>query len=308
VAQAVSIRRQPTGFRRILRDVRQQWSAYAVLTPGFILFTLFVLFAIVFAFWLSFHKWDILEPQKPYVGLENYRELIHDADLGKAIINTLFYTSTIPIALALGLLLALLLNQQIRARGFFRTVFYLPVITPLVVAALIWKWVYAGDFGLLNYYLLKAHLVHTPLLWLSSYNLAMWAVIIMSIWKGLGFIMVVYLAGLQAIPQEYYEAAEVDGASAWQKLRHITIPLLAPTTFFLVIISVIGSFQVFTQIFVMTQGGPAQRTTTIVYLIYTTAFRFFRMGYASALAYLLFGMIFVFTLLQMRYYTRRVQY
>jgi multiple sugar transport system permease protein len=308
VAQAVGIRRQPTGFRRVFRDIRQQWSAYAVLTPGFILFTLFVVFAIVFSFWLSFHKWDILEPDKPFVGLANYREVIHDDDLGKAIINTLFYTSTIPIGLALGLVLALLLNQQIRARGFFRTVFYLPVITPLVVAAIIWKWVYGGDFGLLNYYMLKAHLIHQPLLWLSSYNLAMWAVIIMSNWKSVGFTMVVYLAGLQAIPQEYYEAAEVDGASAWQKLRKITIPLLAPTTFFLVIISVIGSFQVFTQIFVMTAGGPSQRTTTIVYLIYTTAFKFFRMGYASALAWVLFAMIFAFTLLQWRYYTKRMEY
>jgi multiple sugar transport system permease protein len=168
--------------------------------------------------------------------------------------------------------------------------------------------VYGGDYGLLNYYLLKAHLIHQPFLWLSSYNLAMWSVIIMSIWKGAGFTMVVYLAGLQAIPQEYYEAAEVDGASAWQKLRRITIPLLAPTTFFLVIISVIGSFQVFTQAYIMTQGGPAERTTTIVYLIYNTAFKFFQMGYASALAYVLFAMVFVFTFLQMRYYTRRVQY
>jgi len=279
-----------------------------VLSPGFILFTLFVLFAIGFSFWLSFHKWNILEPAKPYVGLANYKQAVHDPDLGKAIINTLFFTSTIPIGLAVGLFLALLLNQQIRARGFFRTMFYIPVVTPLVVAAIIWKWVYGGDYGLLNYYLLKAHLIQNPVLWLSNYNIAMWAVIVMSIWKGAGFTMVVYLAGLQAIPQEYYEAAEVDGASAWQKLRRITFPLLAPTTFFLVIISVIASFQVFTQIYIMTQGGPAGRTTTIVYLIYNTAFKFFQMGYASALAYVLFGMVFIFTFLQMRYYSQRIQY
>jgi multiple sugar transport system permease protein len=308
LAQAATIRRQPKGLKRVLRDLRREWGAYAILTPGFILFTLFVIFAIVFSFWLSFHKWDILSPDKPYVGLANYKQIFHDEDFHKAIVNTLFYTSTIPIGLAIGLGVALLLNQQIRARGLFRTLYYLPVITPLVVAAIIWKWIYAGDYGLLNYYLLKAHIVGAPILWLSNYNTAMWAVIIMSIWKGIGFIMVVYLAGLQAIPGELYEAAEVDGANAWQKFRKITLPLLAPTTFFLVIISVIGSFQVFTQIFIMTSGGPAQRTTTIVYYIYQYAFKFFKMGYASALAYALFAMVVVFTVMQMRWYTKRMEY
>jgi multiple sugar transport system permease protein len=289
--------------------MRREWSAYVTLTPGFILFSIFTLFAVVFSLWLSFHKWNILEPEKPYVALDNYRQLFHDPHFRTALINTVYYTFvSIPLGLALGLALALLLNQQIRARGMFRTMFYLPVITPLVVAAIIWKWVYGADYGLLNFYLLKAHAISKPLLWLADPNLAMPAVIVMSVWKGVGFVMIVYLAGLQAIPQELYEAAEVDGAGPWQRLRRITFPLLAPTTFFLLVISIIGSFQVFTQIYIMTQGGPLERTTTIVYYIYQSAFKFFDMGYATAIAWALFVLVFAFTLAQLRYYTRKVEY
>jgi multiple sugar transport system permease protein len=178
--------------------------------------------------------------------------------------------------------------------------FFLPNITPLVVVAIIWKWLYNGDFGLFNYYLLKTNLIHDPLLWLSDKNLAMPAVVLMAVWNSVGFSMVIYLAGLQAIPEEFYEAAKVDGAGPIARFRHITFPMLRPSTVFLVVIMIIYSFQVFTQIFVMTNGGPVDRTTTVVYYIYESAFKFYEMGYASTIAFALFVMLLVFTALQIR--------
>ncbi len=203
-----------------------------------------------------------------------------------------------------GLAIALLLNQPLRGRWAFRTIYYLPAITPFVVSAIIWKWLYNGDYGLFNYYLLKTNLIHEPLAWLADKQLAMPAVVLMTVWTSVGFSMVVYLAGLQAIPEELYEASRVDGAGPWARLRHITLPLLAPTTLFLLVMGIIGSFQVFTQIFVMTSGGPVERTTTMVFFIYESAFKFYEMGYASTLAFLLFLMLLAFTALQLRLYRK----
>jgi multiple sugar transport system permease protein len=297
------------GLRRIAHDMRKEWSAYVFISPGLLFFIAFNLYAIVLAFWLSFHEWNIIQPAKPYVGLQNYANVLHDYRFWNAVRNTLVMTVLgIPVTMLLGLLLALLLNAQIRGLGLFRTAFYLPVVTPLVVAAIIWKWVYNTDYGLANYYLLRLGLIHTPLLWLSSLKLALPSVVIMGIWKGVGFQMLVYLAGLQAIPKEFYEAAEVDGAGPWHRFSRITVPMLAPTTFFLLVISFIGSMQAFEQIYIMTNGGPPTAqggaTTTAIFYIYQSAFKFFEMGYASALAYVLFAMLFVVTALQFRYYIR----
>jgi multiple sugar transport system permease protein len=164
----------------------------------------------------------------------------------------------------------------------------------------LWKWLYNGDFGLFNYYLGKFNLIDEPLLWLSSKNLAMPAVILMTVWAGVGFSMVIYLAGLQAIPEELYESAKMDGASTLHRLRYITIPMLRPSTLFLAVLGIIGSLQVFTQIFVMTQGGPVGRTTTMVYYLYLWGFKYYDMGYASTLAIALFLMLIAFTALQLR--------
>jgi multiple sugar transport system permease protein len=293
----------------VWRQVRKQWSAYLFLAPTMILFGIFTVAAVIYAFYLSFHQWNILEPAKPFVGLDNYSRLLADERVRGAIANTLYYTAvTVPLTMGLGLLIALLLNNQIRARGFFRTLFYLPVVTPLVIAAIIWKWVYNGDFGLLNYYLIQFGVIHEPMLWLSDPNLAMPSVIVTSVWKSVGFSMVVYLAGLQSIPEDYYDAAKVDGADGLRRLKDITIPLLSSTTLFLAIISVLGAFQVFTEIFIMTNGGPLRRTTTIVYHIYQTAFKNFDMGYASAMAFGLFAMMFAFTLVQLRVMRGEVEY
>src|SRR3954453_15697235 len=275
-------------------------SAYVFLLPGMLIFPVFTLAALIFAIYLTFHRWSIIEPDKPFVGLDNYRDAIHDERFRESILNTAYFTgASVPISMAIGLFLAQLLTLPLRFRGLFRTAFYLPVVTPFVVSAILWKWLYNGDYGLFNYYLMKAHIVDQPLLLLSDKNLAMPAVILMSVWSGVGFSMVIYLAGLQAIPEELYESARMDGAGALHRLRYITIPMLRPTTLFLLVLGIISSLQVFTQIFVMTSGGPVNKTTTVVYFIYTAAFKFYEFGYASTLAFGLFALVFVFTLIQL---------
>ena len=299
------------GFRGVLRQMRREWTAYLFNAPGMLLFAVFVVYAVYTSFTISFREWDILSPAKPFVGLDNYREVMGDQRFWASIGRSVYFSvGTVVPTMALALGLALLLNAKIRALGLFRTSFYLPVITPLVIAAIIWKWFYDADFGIANYYLLRLHLIDKPLFWLSDSTLAMPAVILVSIWKGVGFNMVVYLAGLQAVPTEFYEAAEVDGAGPWQRFWRITFPLVAPTTFFLLVINTIGAMKTFDTIFVMTNGGPpgpGGATTTVVYYIYTQAFTFFRMGYASALAYVLFLMLFVVSFAQFRWYLKRVE-
>lgn len=293
--------RPRTGIRKVLWEMRKEWTAYLFIAPGLILFAIFTLYAVVFSFYLSFHEWNILEPAKPFVGLDNYLRLFSDKRFARAVFNTVYYTAlSVPLTMMAGLGVALLLNN-VRLKGIYRTLYYIPTITPLVVSAIIWKWVYQGDYGLLNYYLIQLGIIKEPVLWLADPNLAMPSVILMSIWGGAGYQMVIYLAGLQAIPVEYYDAAEVDGANGWQTFTRITFPLLTPTTFFLLITSIIGSFQVFTQIYIMTNGGPLGRTSTIGFYLYEKAFRQFQMGYAAAMSYALFAMIFVFTLIQLRY-------
>lgn len=303
-----SQRKIPGKFQETLRQVRRNWSAYLFLTPAMLHFLVFTLFAVSFAFYISFHEWNILEPDKPFVGLDNYLRLFEDRRFHRAAINTFLFLLGIPISLALSLSFALLLNIKIRGRAIYRTMLYIPVITPLVVTSIIWKWVYQGDYGLLNYYLLKFGIIKEKLLWLADPDLALPAVMIMGIWAGVGSQMVIYLAGLQSIPNELYDSAKVDGANGFRRLIHITIPLLAPTTFFLLVTSIIGTFQIFTQIYIMTSGGPLNRTTTIGYYLYEKGFRHLDMGYATAISFALFAMIFVFTLLQMKFTRGEIEY
>lgn len=293
----------------MLKEMRKEWTAYLFLAPGLLLFAVFVVFGVSFSFYLSFHEWNIIEPEKPFVGLGNYIDLMQDRRFKGAVVNTLYYAGiSVPLTMLSGLLVALLLNNQIWGRGIFRTLYYLPAVTSAVAAAIIWKWIYNGDYGLLNFYLLKFGLISEPLGWLSNPDLAMPSVILVSVWQGVAFQMVVFLAGLQAIPQELYDAAKVDGATAWKRLRHITIPLLSPTMFFLFIISMIGALQQFTNVFLLTGGGPLRRTTTVGYMVYQKAFKEFEMGYASAISYLLFAMMVVFTVLYWRHMYREIEY
>ena len=294
-----------TRVRRFFWRVWRERSAYLFLVPGVIIFSVFTMAALIFAIYLTFHRWSIIEPEKPYVGLQNYEDMIHDERFVQSVVNTVYFTgASVPLTMAIGLALALLLNQPIRGRALFRTAYYLPVITPFVVSALLWKWLYNGDFGLFNYYLIKGHIIDEPLLWLSDKNLAMPAVVLMTVWSGVGFSMVVYLAGLQSIPAQLYESAKIDGAGVLKRIWYVTIPMLRPTTLFLLVIGIIGSLQVFTQIFVMTSGGPVNRTTTMVYYMYLWAFKYYDMGYASTLAFALFLMLLAFTAFQLRLFRR----
>jgi multiple sugar transport system permease protein len=295
-------------WRETIRLMRKNWSAYLFLAPGLIHFAIFTVFAVSFAFYISFHRWNIIQPDKPFVGLDNYIRLFQDPRFIRAVTNTLTFMIGVPLNLAAGLSVALLLNTKVRGQAIYRTLFYIPVVTPLVVSSIIWKWVYQGDYGLLNYYLLKFGLIEHKITWLADPDLALPALIIMGIWGGTGGTMVIYLAGLQSIPEEMYDASKVDGANAWQRLLYITIPLLRPTTFFLFITGVIGTFQIFTEVYIMTNGGPLNRTTTIGYYLYTKAFRELDMGYATSMAFVLFAMIFVFTVIQWKYTRGDVEY
>ena len=297
--------------RSIAREMRREWTAYAMQLPGLLLFAVFTVYAVGAAAYLSFTNYDPIARSGDFVGLANYRAVLHDTTWWAAMGHTLYFTvGTMIPSMAIGLGLASLLNSKIRGLSFYRTAFYLPAITPLVIATLLWKWLYNADYGLLNYYLLRLHLVDKPVQFLADSRLAMPSVILMQVWLSIGFNMVVYLAGLQAIPAELYEAAEVDGATAWQRLRRITIPLLWPTTIFLLVFQTILGMQTFDQIFVMTSGGPpgpGGATTTVTYYIYLNAFQYLKMGKASALAWTLFLVVFVLSLTQFRWYLKQVE-
>jgi multiple sugar transport system permease protein len=297
--------------RGVIGQMRREWTAYLFHAPGLILFAIFVVYALITSFILSFQQWDLIGARE-WVGLDNYKELLfEDHDFHEALIHTgYFVVGTVIPATVLGLGLALLLNSSIRGLGLFRTAYYLPSITPLVIASLLWLWVYHTDYGLANFYLQKLGIIEQPVVWLGNRATAMPALIVMSIWQTAGFGMLVYLAGLQAIPQEYYEAAAVDGAGTWMRFWRITLPLLAPTTFFVLIINTVGAARNVTPFFVMTNGGPpgpGGATTTVGFWIYQNAFRFLRFGYASALAYAMFALLFGFSYLQYRWYKNRVE-
>jgi len=291
---------------------RRQLEGYFFLLPNITGFLVFTAFPVVAALSLSLFRWDLLTPPV-YVGLGNFQELWRDAQFRRVVWNTAWFTfGTVPARVALSLLLAVALNQRIRGIVFYRTVYFLPVVSSLVATALVWQWIFNGNFGLLNSTIRAVGdafgLALNPPDWLNSTRWAMPAVMILNIWKNVGFTTIIYLAGLQGIPQELYEAAEVDGAGALDRFRHVTIPMISSTTFFVLIMSFIWAFQVFDEAFIMTQGGPAFATTTMVYYVYLNAFRWFRMGKAAAVAWVLFVIIFLFTLLQMRYQRRWVHY
>ena len=266
---------------------------------------LFSLVPIGFSLYLSFHEWtspDFLSA--PFVGLRNYRDLLHDGPFWEAMRNTVWFTVlSVPLGMAASLGLALLVNRKLRGMNIFRAAFFLPVITSWVAVSIIWITLLSPDAGLLNY---AAHVLHLPAQhWLESPHSAMFAIVVISTWKSAGFSMVIWLAGLQAVPKELLEAAAIDGANRWRQFWHVTLPLLAPTTFFLVITGIISGFQVFTPMYVITQGGPLNSTDVAVYHIYQRAFQEFNMGYASAQAWVLFAVIFLVTLVQLWFVRRR---
>jgi multiple sugar transport system permease protein len=284
----------------------EDFVGYLFVAPLILGLLVFTYGPVLAAFGLSFTKGDYISTPR-WIGLGNYQALLEDDLFWTSMRNTLYYVAgVVPAGLILSLLLALAMNQKLRGIVFFRSIFFLPTISSSVAISLMWLWIYNPEFGVLNF-LLDLVGIKGPA-WLSSSEWAMPAVIIMAVWRGLGYNMLIYLAGLQGIPDVYYEAAEIDGAGGWAKFRHITVPLLSPTTFMLLILSIIGAFQVFEYTYVMTGGGPVYATLTIVLHVYNNAFRSFQMGYASALAYVLFFILLGLTIIQFRLQNRWVHY
>jgi multiple sugar transport system permease protein len=287
-------------------SVREALAAYCFLLPGFVPFLVFAVLPMVGGFSLSLLKWNLLQPWT-FVGLANFRILLVDGEFWSAMrVSALFTLGVVPAGLVLALLLAVLLNSGRRGLVFYRTIYFLPVVTATVAISMVWRWLLAGDLGLVNT-LLDIVGIKGPD-WLGDATWALPAVIVTSVWKGLGYSMVLFLAGLQNIPQDYYDAAKIDGAGAWHRFRDVTIPLLSPTTFFVMVVSIIGSLQVFDQVFVMTNGGPYRSTVTASYFIYERGFKLLDMGYASAAACVLFLIIFVASVIQWRLQRKWVHY
>jgi multiple sugar transport system permease protein len=278
----------------------------AFLLPSAIPLVLFVLGPMVAAAWVSLHKWNLISPMK-FIGLDNYSDLLTNPDTASVFLHTAYYiVGYLPLVYVGGLALALVLNTALKGRAFWRGVYFLPVVTSWIVVALVWRWLLNPGNGVVNAVLGFVGIDGPG--WWSDPAWAMPSIIIASAWKDLGFVMVILLAGLQAIPTEMYDAAKVDGAGWWRQLWSITLPLLSPSTFFVVVISLINGFQVFDQVYAMTGGGPAGASEVVVLQIYDLTFRYGRAGEASALSWILFAVVLAVTVIQVRGQKRWVHY
>jgi multiple sugar transport system permease protein len=289
------------------RQARHAAIGYAFLLPNLLGFVIFLAGPILFSFLLSFFRWNIFA-QPVFVDLANYARILFDPESGFWLYlgNTLFFMLGIPIGLAFSLVLALLVNQRLRGITIFRTLYFLPVVASMITVALLWEYILNREQGLLNQLLGLFGI--KPLFWLGDPLLAKIGIMLMLIWKTAGYNMLIYLAALHGIPEEYYEAARMDGAGRVGQFLNITFPLLAPANFFLLVTGVIGTFQLFGPIYVLTDGGPGKGTWTLLWEIYWKAYREFNMGYAAAVSWILFALMFVVTLIQWRYVGRRVEY
>ncbi|MBR1425144.1 sugar ABC transporter permease [bacterium] len=270
----------------------ENYAALIFILPALVGIFIFIIIPVICSFGLSFTKWDLLNPIQ-IVGFSNYKELFHSELFFKIVVNTIiFAVSTSILGVILPLIFAAILNSKIRGSEFFKTAYFLPFITPMVVVGVVWAWIFDPNIGFLNRFL------HLNINWLYDSNFAMPALIIVSVWKLIGYNMIIFLSGLSTISQNLFEAAKIDGANDRQIFMYVTIPVLAPTIFFVIIITAISAFQVFDLIFLMTQGGPFDSTNVLVYAIYNNAFEYFNVGKASAIAYVLFLIILVLTLIQ----------
>ncbi len=294
----------------------QQSEAYLFLLPSLIGFLIFVVLPALGSLGLSFFEWKLTNTPT-FVGIDNYIELFSQDKVFPIVLgNTVFYVlAIVPLQLIIGLVMAVALNTGIKGLGIYRVIYFMPVVTNIVAAAMVFQWLFNQDFGLISSWIWQLAEATgwniQPPNWLADPFWAKPTVAVLTVWKNVGFTMVIYLAGLQGIPQVLYEAAEVDGANRWQQFRRITIPLVSPTTFFLLIIQMIGAFQLFAEPFVMTRvggGEPLQATLSIVYYIYQNAFSYQKMGTAAAISWVLFAIILVVTLIQLQMQKRWVHY
>jgi len=301
---AVNTRTQPTSLSAMRR--REMLYGYLMIAPNFLGFVVFLLGPIIFALAMSFTEFDLVSAPK-FIGLGNYTHMIQDDQFWLTLAHTAYFSLlAVPLSIITGLGLALALNRTFRFVSIYRAAFFIPVVSSAIAVSLIWKVVYNTEFGLLNYLLSLVSL--PPQNWLTDPKLVIPAIALVWVWKTMGYNMIIFLAGLKGIPRELYDAAAVDGANSIQRLLYITLPLLTPTMFFVVIISLIGSFQVFDTVYAMTGGGPGDSSRVYYYWLWQNGFKFFRMGYASALAWVLFAILFVITIVQIRTLGRRVQY
>ena len=267
-------------------------TALIFIAPAVIGTFVFIIIPVIFSFSLSFCDWDLLN-EINFVGLNNYKDILSDSLFIKILINTFVYAISVSIlGVIVPLILACILNNKIRGSEFYKTAYFIPFITPMIVIALVWQWIFDPNIGCLN------QLLHLHINWLYDKAYAMPALIAVSVWKLTGYNMIIFLSGLASINQDLLEASKIDGANAFDTFRYITIPLLSSTIFFVIVITSISSFQVFDLIYMMTQGGPDNSTMVLVYSIYKYAFQYFDVGKASAIAYILFAIIFVLVLFQ----------
>lgn len=293
VAAPMPARRWGRGFM-----FDRQLAGYLFILPSLLFLAIFVIYPILSAFWLSLHRYNLIQAPV-WDGINRYALLYEDVRFFKAMGNTfMFAVMTVPVGTVVSLFLAVMINQPLRAIYFFRTAYYMPVVTSFVAVSFIWLWIYEPQFGLLNQILETLGL--PTFAWLRDPSTALLSIAILSIWKNAGYNMIIFLAGLQGIPKYLYEAAEIDGANGMQQFRHITVPMLAPTTFFVFVVYFIGALQMFAQAWILTQGGPLDSTLTVVYLIYQNGFEFLKMGSASAMSVILFIMIALVTLVNTR--------
>lgn len=289
------------------RELRKNAVAYSFILPNLLGFAIFTLVPMVFALGLSLAKWDGANPMA-FVGLKNFARMLRDETFGISMKNTILYVvGTVPTTLVLSLLLAMLLNTQIKGRNFFRAAFFFPYVASLVAVAVVWNMMFHPSMGPVNN-LLRWIGVKNPPGWSASTTWALPTVIGAGIWKNVGYYMIIYLAALQGIPRELYEAARIDGASDWQSFRKVTVPLLAPVTFFVSIMLTIQSFKVFDLVYMMTMGGPGRATNVLVYTIYDSAFVAFDYGYSSAIAVVLLAIVLAITVFQFRMEKKWVSY
>jgi len=289
---------------KIRNRTREAAGGYLFALPWLVGLSIFVFYPFIANIFYSFTEYNIIE-SPVWVGIDNYRVLMDDSLFWKSLSNTIYYSAVVPLQLIIALLLALLLNQKVKGQRYFRTFFYLPVLVPLVASSVLWKWMLSPNYGLVNSLLYKIG-INGPG-WFASESWSKPALILMGTWT-VGGAMIIFLATLQDIPQVLYEAAEIDGATTFKKTFHITLPLLTPAIFFNLIMGIIGSFQVFTQAYVITGGGPMYSTTFYVLYLYNNAFKFFRMGRASAMALILFIVIFIITLFIVKTSSKWVYY
>ena len=291
----------PQAFTR----TRAVWPArlqpYVWLLPALALFGLFRLYPLLFGFFLSLHKWDGMAPMV-FVGLANFKEALFDDPLFWRSLshNAIYALGTVVGKNVLALGLAVMLNAEIRGRAFFRTTLFMPVVMSLVVVGILWSWIYNYQFGLLNNLLQTVGLDRLRAEWLGNTSLALYAVIVVDIWKFFGYHMVIYLAGLQSFPPALYEAATIDGASTWQQFRRVTLPMLRAIVVVNLTISLMGAFNVFDLVYVMTRGGPNNATSVVVLDAYQQAFEFYKLGYGAAISILLMLIVIVLSLVQIR--------